>query len=725
MALAYMDDVTILAEEGEQLAQAVAVTNAMMMERGLELNPKKCQWMSPHEPPSGWKEYDEPTLKLLGSYIALNTNNPRAAETAALMAKAEKGDEATFFQRLRKLSGAPAAAILGKCAVPRMSYVMRTHHPAVTQKPCARFDAEVTRTWQQLAGLGTQPLDPQVLMIAHLPTKQGGMGFTRNAWVRRAAYCGSLRQTGLKEMPTQSVATAEVNNVLTAALAESDRGPILNANSAKGTATWFTDPTTRMHPRDFSAAMRLRLGAAHPKLSGTATCPGCNIVLPGVQWSQHVTGCTRVRGINASTRHTQLKDALKLAAKTNDVACSATEPRFIKTVRCSGCGDEVRHADWPTHAEGCTLLPAARKKEKPHVSGPDIELVLSDDHLLVDVTVVNPLNHSAKRTKPNAIFNRVEADKEGRYGVEVAKMNAKLVVAAITAQGALSPQFERLVARIAPGDACFEARRALVAATVAGSGAALRNAESQLGICDPKSAAGGDDEEEDDDGLVDGHEEATAEQPDPAWLADFVAGPPADWSAMVTEAIVAARGEAAFEVEATEGERPAAASRTVELNTVPAATATAAEGARTTKSDTTTAQHHRAPPTTAPQVREAAATRSLPLLSAQLEVLARRQEGHTARSPSAPAKASALAATAASTAAARAAVAEMATAAQQRGRRTAGATRATAGSERSTTRNNQSLVVSTRPRNKRASTSDRWAARVPEPQWWEAENPYH
>jgi hypothetical protein len=39
MALAHMDDVTILAEKGEQLALAVEVTNAIMRERGLELNP--------------------------------------------------------------------------------------------------------------------------------------------------------------------------------------------------------------------------------------------------------------------------------------------------------------------------------------------------------------------------------------------------------------------------------------------------------------------------------------------------------------------------------------------------------------------------------------------------------------------------------------------------------------------------------------------------------------
>jgi hypothetical protein len=50
--------------------------------------------MSPQAPPPGWVEYKEPTPKLLGAHIALNTDNPRAAETAALMAKAEKGDEA-------------------------------------------------------------------------------------------------------------------------------------------------------------------------------------------------------------------------------------------------------------------------------------------------------------------------------------------------------------------------------------------------------------------------------------------------------------------------------------------------------------------------------------------------------------------------------------------------------------------------------------------------------
>jgi hypothetical protein len=69
------------------------------------------------------------------------------------------------------------------------------------------------------------------------------------------------------------------------------------------------------------------------------------------------------------------------------------------------------------------------------------------------------------------------------------------------------------MARIAPGDAYFEPRRALVAATVAASGAALRNAEIQLGICDAKAAEG----EEDDDGLVDGSRRPRSSRPRRGW----------------------------------------------------------------------------------------------------------------------------------------------------------------------------------------------------------------
>jgi len=89
------------------------------------------------------------------------------------------------------------------------------------------------------------------------------------------------------------------------------RQALVKVNSANGTATWFADPSTCMGQRDFAAAMRLRLGTAHPDLPAVVTCPGCGIQRSKAAWSQHVIGCTRVRGVNATTRHARLKDAVK------------------------------------------------------------------------------------------------------------------------------------------------------------------------------------------------------------------------------------------------------------------------------------------------------------------------------------------------------------------------------------------------------------------------------
>ena len=216
-----------------------------------------------------------------------------------------------------------------------------------------------------------------------------------------------------------------------------------------------------------------------------------------------------------------------------------------------------------------------RKREKPHASGPDIEMIVGNQRVMVDVTVVNPLNLSAKRTKPGAIFNRVETDKEAKYGTAVAALGAKLLVAGITAQGALSATFERLVSQIAPDAAFFDARRAIVAATVAGSGAALRNAESQLGVgrvAVPAPDEEGADEEE-DDGIADQIDEPA--EPLPAWVAAMAAQPPAKWGTIVQEAIAAARAEVNPLMEEVETEQPETSAGTAELQAAPQAAATA------------------------------------------------------------------------------------------------------------------------------------------------------
>ena len=449
---------------------------SMFEERGLELNKKKSQWMSLEPPPAGWSRFADSTVKLLGAHIALDTETPVEAETAALMRELPK--QGLFFQRVRKLKGAVAAAILGKCAVPRMSYVIRTHNPDVTAEPCLRFDEEVAHTWRVLAELDRE-IDLQTCIVAHLPSKAGGMGFTRSAWIREAAYCGSLGLAGLKRMPTQKAATLDVTATLTKALGP-ERQALVKANASSGTATWFTDPSTVMGQRDFAAAMRLRLGTAHPGLSAVVTCPGCGIQYAKAAWSQHVIGCTRVRGVNASTRHARLKDAVKKVATEHGVAFAQREPRHVKDVHCRGCGDDIPFVRWTEHARACPMLTPEGRKAKPHASGPDIHLVKGADEIMVDVTVTNPLNPSERGCKPQTQFRRVESEKEAKYAKAVAKEGARLVVAAVTTQGCLSPTFAKLLAQLAP-TGFFEARREVTAATVGGAAAALRNAERQLG----------------------------------------------------------------------------------------------------------------------------------------------------------------------------------------------------------------------------------------------------
>ena len=97
---------------------------------------------------------------------------------------------------------------------------------------------------------------------------------------------------------------------------------------------------------------------------------------------------------------------------------------------------------------------------------------------MVDVTVVNPLNPSARGRSAKALAKDVSSRKQRKYGRLAEEEGCALVVAAVSAQGELSADFERLLLRVVP-DGYFEARRAISAAAVAGSARGLLTAERQ------------------------------------------------------------------------------------------------------------------------------------------------------------------------------------------------------------------------------------------------------
>ena len=272
---------------------------------------------------------------------------------------------------------------------------------------------------------------------------------------------------------------------------------MLQVNAAgKGLSAWFCDPSTSMAPRVFSAAMRLRLGATHHRLHKREPCPGCDRMFDPRDWTQHVVGCTRLRGVNASTRHAAVKDALKRAIA--DHATTATgvghrEPRWLKTTQCPGCRTEMKVTEWTAHADTCAALTPAQKRIVPHASGPDVEVFVGDDTLVIDVTVVNPLNPSAAGRSAKVLAGQVAKRKMKKYGAAAEDEGCELIVAAVSAQGELSTAFERLLLRLVP-DGFHEARRAISAAAVAGSGRALLCAERTATGC--RHALRDPDEEE-------------------------------------------------------------------------------------------------------------------------------------------------------------------------------------------------------------------------------------
>jgi len=98
--------------------------------------------------------------------------------------------------------------------------------------------------------------------------------------------------------------------------------------------------------------------------------------------------------------------------------------------------------------------------------------------------------HRASKT----LAGQVAKKKLKKYGAAAENEGCELIVAAVSAQGELSAAFERLLLRFVPAG-FHEARRAISAAAVAGSGRALLCAERTATGC--KHALQDPDEEED------------------------------------------------------------------------------------------------------------------------------------------------------------------------------------------------------------------------------------
>ena len=494
---AYMDDVTLLCTSFEACARAVAAIGEHCTRLGVEINPAKSELLARGEPPAalcpGFKRVQ--VLKVLGASIGF-TNE---AERAHLVARTGS-TFATWFRRIRKSFGPWATALLAVCGVPKATFLARTHHPDVVQPLLLDFDNNVEGVWSDWAQC---EVDEATRILAHLPTKMGGMGFTRMSQVASSAYQASVDAAFAQRNGAAALKQSARVTAVNAELADhlDSLGPGLKRlrelNSHAGTATIFRDPAVRVEPAAFGAALRFRVAAPLKHTPAKVECPGCNVVFGAREFLAHSGACARVPGCNISSAHAGVKKAVMQLCHESRVQCESAEPRDVRRTTCPGCKQELVEATWSEHTKACKLYNPLTMAP-PRGSGPDLRLYprSRSDDAQPDATVLD-VTHVALMTAshagaPTAEFAQRDAAKHAKYGAACAAINNRLVVGATSENGILSRKFMSLLDDIAlnSGMQSHVARKAIQAAVQVGQGRAIANAERRAGLAYlPRTAA--------------------------------------------------------------------------------------------------------------------------------------------------------------------------------------------------------------------------------------------
>jgi len=237
--LAFMDDITILANDAPSAARAVHLIVSNAARIGLQVNSKKCSWLSVCDPPDGMCARfirDTRCTRVLGAFVGVTD-----ADEGKSLRSALSGRDKVFFDRLALLPEAAGSLMLSASGVVRVNYIARTHAPSATEEAVAARDLQVERVWSGWSGVVP---DDRCRKLAHLPKKKGGCGFTRYAYLASAAYAASSSAAfELDGVRDQSTLTYDINCKIEAEL---KANPVvaqhLAMTSLKGAASWMCTP---------------------------------------------------------------------------------------------------------------------------------------------------------------------------------------------------------------------------------------------------------------------------------------------------------------------------------------------------------------------------------------------------------------------------------------------------------------------------------------------------
>ncbi|PWU85427.1 putative SLACS reverse transcriptase [Trypanosoma cruzi] len=229
--------------------------------------------------------------------------------------------------------------LLSVSALPRVTFLLRTHAPVHTRAAAEWFDDRVTGV---LGVIMDGPVTKRARDIAALPVRRGGCGLRRQKEIAEFAYAC------LGEKGKQHALTDELDAKHQSDLYETLQGPdrkVFVSNTAAGAGRPLTDPQVHADDRGFSTYLRERLLVR-------VLPEGQKCVCGADASNEHVHTCTRLQQNPRTTRH----DMINMT--------------FANGLRLCGfqCGMEPR------------LTEASRRR-------PDILIVGLDTYAITDVTV--------------------------------------------------------------------------------------------------------------------------------------------------------------------------------------------------------------------------------------------------------------------------------------------------------------------------------------------------
>ncbi|MES2390533.1 MAG: reverse transcriptase domain-containing protein, partial [Acidobacteriota bacterium] len=496
---AYLDDITLQGDDTDEMHQCIAFIQAEMSLIGMSLNAEKCEWLSSLPCPlQGW---DQKTTyaKILGAFIG----DDQFTEPALLKHTTTRHDD--FFRRLQLAPSNARMIILGKCGISRLNYVIRTHPKHLSDGAAAYFDAKVRTCWSTFADVEPSRI---TRMIAHLPCKMGGCGFTEMSQINELAYTASIEFAVSPNAAIQQSQAVNAHHRLVLAKLMEVEGAALHLADCKesGTSKWFTTSKGMpiMHHEAARAAMRLRLWSPHKECTVDATvkCPGIGCgshQLPYRHINQHLRGCALIKGHNASAAHAGVKTTFHRILAGRGIHFQYKEPEGHSLRQCSTCKVFVQCARVEKHIEEHPSCDASALRNA-HVCRADIRFFIPNTGgVVIDVSLVAMIAaRGIMRDATAAVasrLNRRNAIKQKLYGDAIEESGETFLVASATANGTLSDELHWICSLIAkasilPNDTCHAVEQELRFGIMEASGLALLNAETRmLEITPPPLAA--------------------------------------------------------------------------------------------------------------------------------------------------------------------------------------------------------------------------------------------